>query len=162
MYVCGLSNTEPAFVNLLWSPGFDSQPGGPVRQPYLTYRPARLHRLAESIPWNLFLSSLNVCKFGLCRVRRHRLAETIPWNRFLCSLKVYKFGLSSYMNIQCIYCCTTPAAPTTLRLLLIYLKLSQFSTIWRAFGALTFLWTQRRRGNAAWASFTVNTLRIII
>jgi hypothetical protein len=28
----------------------DSQPGGPVRRPNLSYRPARLHRLAESIP----------------------------------------------------------------------------------------------------------------
>ena len=33
----------------MWSLGIDSQPGGPVRQPYLTYRPARLYRLAESI-----------------------------------------------------------------------------------------------------------------
>ncbi len=31
------------------STGIDSQPGGPVRQSYLTYRPARLLRLAESI-----------------------------------------------------------------------------------------------------------------
>jgi hypothetical protein len=38
--------------------GIDSQPGGPVRQPYLTHRPARLHRLAESIPWIRFLRSL--------------------------------------------------------------------------------------------------------
>ncbi len=30
---------EPDFVNLLRSPGIDSQPGGPVRQPYMTYRP---------------------------------------------------------------------------------------------------------------------------
>ena len=30
--------------------GIDSQPGGPVRQPYLLYRLVRLHRLAESIP----------------------------------------------------------------------------------------------------------------
>jgi hypothetical protein len=37
---------------LLWSPGIDSQPGGSVRQPYLTYRPARLHGLAKSIPWH--------------------------------------------------------------------------------------------------------------
>jgi hypothetical protein len=29
-----------------------------MRQPYLTYRPARLHRLAEFIPWNRFLGSL--------------------------------------------------------------------------------------------------------
>ncbi len=34
---------EPVFVNLLRSPGIDSQPGGPVQRqhPYLTYRPAR-------------------------------------------------------------------------------------------------------------------------
>jgi len=31
-------------------------------------RPARLHRLAESIPRNRFLSSINVYKYGLCRV----------------------------------------------------------------------------------------------
>ncbi len=46
--------SEPEFVNILRSPGIDSQPGGPVRQPYLAYRSARLHRLAESIPWNRF------------------------------------------------------------------------------------------------------------
>ncbi len=32
-------------------PGIDFQPGGPARQPCLTYRTARLHRLAESISW---------------------------------------------------------------------------------------------------------------
>ncbi len=47
---------EPEFVNILRSPGIDSQHGGQVRQPYLTYRPARLHRLAESTPWNRFLA----------------------------------------------------------------------------------------------------------
>jgi hypothetical protein len=31
----------------------------------LSYRPARLHRLTESIPWNRFLGYLNVYKFGL-------------------------------------------------------------------------------------------------
>jgi hypothetical protein len=31
-------------------PGIDSQPGEPVREPYLLDRLARLHRLAESIP----------------------------------------------------------------------------------------------------------------
>ncbi len=51
------------FVKLLRSPGIDFQPGGgPVRQPYLMYR---LHRLAESTPWNRFLGFLNVYKFGL-------------------------------------------------------------------------------------------------
>ncbi len=33
---------EPEFVNLLGSPGIDFLLGGPERQPYLTYRPARL------------------------------------------------------------------------------------------------------------------------
>jgi hypothetical protein len=28
--------SESVFVNLLWSPGIDFQPGGPVRRPYLT------------------------------------------------------------------------------------------------------------------------------
>jgi hypothetical protein len=49
------AGTEPGFVNFLRSPGIDSQPGGLIRQPYLTYWPAKLQRLAES-----FLSSLNV------------------------------------------------------------------------------------------------------
>jgi hypothetical protein len=57
-------NPEPVFANLLGSPEIDSQFGGQVRQPYLTYEPARLHRLAESVLWNSFLGSLNVYKFG--------------------------------------------------------------------------------------------------
>ncbi len=47
------------------SPGIDSQPGGPVRQPYLTYRVARQYRMAESVPWNQFLGFLERYKFGL-------------------------------------------------------------------------------------------------
>jgi hypothetical protein len=31
----------------------------------LLYLPARLHRLAEFIPWNRFLGSINVYKYGL-------------------------------------------------------------------------------------------------
>jgi hypothetical protein len=38
---------EPEFVKLLRSPGINSQPGGPVRQPYWMYQPAKLHWLAE-------------------------------------------------------------------------------------------------------------------
>ncbi len=34
----------------------------------LSYWPARLRRLAEFIPWNQFLGSLNVYKYGLCCV----------------------------------------------------------------------------------------------
>ncbi len=70
--------------------GIDSQHGGPVRQPYLLYRLARLHRLAELIPQNRFLGSLNVYKY---RLRLHWLAELVPWNRFLGSLNVYKYRL---------------------------------------------------------------------
>ncbi len=81
-----------------------------VRQHYLLYRLARLHRLAESIPgllkvykyglrlhwlaelvpWNRFLGSLNVYKYGL---RLHWIAELVLWNQFLGSLNVYKYGL---------------------------------------------------------------------
>jgi hypothetical protein len=50
----GRGTSEPIFVDLLRSQGIDSQPGGPVRQPYLSYRAARLQRLAESIPRNRF------------------------------------------------------------------------------------------------------------
>jgi hypothetical protein len=46
------SASEPVFVDRLWSPGIDSQHGGPVRQPYFSYRPAMLHKLAELIPRN--------------------------------------------------------------------------------------------------------------
>ncbi len=56
---------EPVFVDPLRSPEIDSQPGGPVRQTFLLYRPARQHRLAASIPRNQFLGSINVDKYGL-------------------------------------------------------------------------------------------------
>ncbi len=72
---------------ILRSPGIDSQPGGPVLQPYLTYRAAMqaTYRLAESIPWNRFLDSLNIYKFVL----RNR-SKGVDSKE---SLKVYKFGL---------------------------------------------------------------------
>jgi hypothetical protein len=34
-------------------------------KPYLSYWPARLHKLAKSIPHNRFLGSINVYKYGL-------------------------------------------------------------------------------------------------
>ncbi len=49
-YLLTFLDPDPEFVNLLRGPGIHSQPGGPVWQPYLKYRPAGLHRLAESIP----------------------------------------------------------------------------------------------------------------
>ncbi len=88
-----VSNSEPVFVNLSWSPRTDSQPGGPVWQPYLLYRPAGLHRLSESIPRNLFPGSLNIYKYGLC-----------SWiNRSLTGDKVNSgIGLSYRPAVPCI------------------------------------------------------------
>ncbi len=57
--------SEPVFVNLFTSARINSQHCGPVRQPYFSYRHARLHRLAESMPRNRFLGSINVYKYGL-------------------------------------------------------------------------------------------------
>jgi hypothetical protein len=56
-------------VNLLRSPGMDSQPGRPVRQTFLLYLLARLHRLAKWIPRDRFLGSINVYKYGLWTVQ---------------------------------------------------------------------------------------------
>jgi hypothetical protein len=61
----GTGKAEPVFVNLLGSPGIDSPTDGPVRQPYLSYRLAMLHRQVESNPRNRFMVSLNVYKYGL-------------------------------------------------------------------------------------------------
>jgi hypothetical protein len=58
---------ELVFVDLLRSPGINSQQGGPVRQLYLSFWPARLHRLAESVLRNRFPGSINVYKYGLWR-----------------------------------------------------------------------------------------------
>jgi hypothetical protein len=44
---------ESEFVNLLRNPGIDSQPGGPVRQSYLTNRPIRAQE--ESDPAGVIL-----------------------------------------------------------------------------------------------------------
>ncbi len=67
--LCSLA--EPVFVNLLRSPGIDFQLGGPIRQPYLSCRPARQHRLAESNQRNLFLGFWNVYTgSGLCTINR--------------------------------------------------------------------------------------------
>ncbi len=90
----GCYNPEPEFVNLLRSSEIDSQSGGPVRQPYLTYWPARPHRLAESIPWNRCWAPLTFTNSG---------SGYIGWrNRFLCSLNVYKSGLSLHRPAESI------------------------------------------------------------
>ncbi len=65
--------------------------GGPVRQPYITYRPDRLHRLAESIPWNgSWVGSLNVYKFGLCIDGRQLRTISMLWKVYIKHLKWYE------------------------------------------------------------------------
>ncbi len=54
---------EPVFVDLLRSPGIDSQHGGPVPTTLFVV-PAR--QLAESVHRNRFLGSINVYKYELC------------------------------------------------------------------------------------------------
>ena len=114
------TNTEPVFVNLLRSPGIDSQTGGPVRQPYfrndpararicrsfketryrfsawragtkpyLSYWPAKLHRLAKSIPRNRFPGSIKHLQIRALATH----TDMIPQNQFLDSLNVYKYRL---------------------------------------------------------------------
>jgi hypothetical protein len=58
------NSTELVFVNLLRSPGIDFPPGGPVRQPYFSYRAA--NRLAESIPAFPGLLKLLQIRVQLC------------------------------------------------------------------------------------------------
>ncbi len=69
--------SEPVFVDLLRSPRIDSHPGGPEWQPYLSYWPARLHRLAKSIPRNRVLGSINIYKYGLRISSGHLPSEEI-------------------------------------------------------------------------------------
>ncbi len=59
--------SELEFLNILW--------GARNRvRIELSYRPAGLQRMAELIPWNRFLGSINFYKFGLCT---HRVTDTI-------------------------------------------------------------------------------------
>jgi hypothetical protein len=58
-------NPELEFVNLKGAQESIPSLAGRYDNPFLTYRPAWLHRLAESIPWNRFLGSVNVYKIGL-------------------------------------------------------------------------------------------------
>jgi hypothetical protein len=62
---CYADQARDNILKLLRSPGIDSQPGGPVRQPYLAYRSARLHRPAGSIPLEVIPGFLEVKKYRL-------------------------------------------------------------------------------------------------
>ncbi len=71
---------EPVFADPLRRPGINFQPGGPVRHPYFSYRPVRLHRLAKSIPRNRFLGSINVYKYGLSESKeKHGVWDPMPY-----------------------------------------------------------------------------------
>jgi hypothetical protein len=61
-------NYRARICKRLRSPDPPAFVAGPVQQIGLSYLPARLHMLAESMPWNRFLNTLNVFNFGL-RVR---------------------------------------------------------------------------------------------
>jgi hypothetical protein len=66
---------SPYFVNLLWSPGIDSQPGGPVR--HLLVVPACQATKAGGMDsWESILGSLDVYKCGLCLHPRGRTCGT--------------------------------------------------------------------------------------
>ncbi len=91
-------HSEPVFVNLLWSPGIDFMPAVPVRQPYLSYRPARLHRLAESIPRNRFLGSLNVYKYELWSFRHSSCSGHLAFH----SLRSFQVDLIKHRHY--LYC----------------------------------------------------------
>ncbi len=92
-------SSEPEFVNLLRSPGINSQPGRPVRQPYLTYRPARLYTVGCR---NRFLGSLNVYKFGLLNLEEQiydilmMQCTSLPFSLVQC-----KGTNVSFLSVQC-------------------------------------------------------------
>ncbi len=107
--------SEPVFVDLLRSPGIDSQHGGPVRQPYLSYHPARLHRQAESIPglqkrlqiraqmfgisdWLFIIYSL-ICKGS---VQQERGVKTVTERNVMYSFPRGNFFLNSKNYFLCL------------------------------------------------------------
>ncbi len=69
-------------------------------KPYLSYWPARVHRLAKSIPRNRFLGSINVYKYGLWRARATTLffGSSVPSPH-----RLFKNSSSVYVNGSCIF-----------------------------------------------------------
>ncbi len=67
-------------------------PSGPVRQTGLSYKPARVHRLAKSIPWDRFAPA--------CQL--HRLAgryDNLVLTRFLAPIDFYKILALGSLNV---------------------------------------------------------------
>ena len=49
----------------------------------LSYRPARLHRLAESIPWNASMTSVTTKKMGMVELPSYPSKRADPWPPWL-------------------------------------------------------------------------------
>ncbi len=91
---------EFVFVNLLRTPGIDSPAAsGPVRQPYFVLSAARLHRLAESIPRNWFLGSVNVYKYGLS-VEKLGMTAYKAWPRPACNWLIRSIQFNNHKYSQ--------------------------------------------------------------
>ncbi len=67
--------TAPLWISLymrkIWFSFLSVQPGGPVRQPYLTYRPARLHRLLR----NFHKHGFNCKTLVVCPIKNDKIAN---------------------------------------------------------------------------------------
>ncbi len=77
------------FVDLLRSPRIDSQPGGPVRQPYICRTGPTVY-----IPRNRFLGSINVYKYGLCG----RDTVSCAWGQL--GERASEFGMESCVGVE--------------------------------------------------------------
>jgi hypothetical protein len=118
----------------LRSPGINSMKSIPPASVELSYRPARLHRLAESILWNRLLGSLNVYKYGLWAAvcfpgeymySKHRyLLKGFPYiYKRMCSVRtssivspcIENFWSCKLLNYQLLFRLTTAFIPTKLR-----------------------------------------------
>jgi hypothetical protein len=64
----------------------------------LSHWPARLHSLAELIPWNRFLGSLKVKKFGLSTIKVGNLAM-LDINKKICESVTKNFKNKSFQDI---------------------------------------------------------------
>jgi hypothetical protein len=82
----------------------------------LSYRPARVHRLSDSIPWNRLLGSLNVYKLGLRwlpssmydivydlwtskQILPHRYRNMLIGLRFLFKTSYFKYSLKHFFEL---------------------------------------------------------------
>jgi hypothetical protein len=67
----------------------------------LSHRPASLHKLAEIIPWNQFLGSINVYKYGLW-------SQSIT---YLCLTRCFvKAKTTKKINFRVSFICSAPPA----------------------------------------------------